>query len=659
MSVPTIFGKTPFLRLLLPVIAGIAVASLMPCNTLHLSLAGLIGMLSMLCSFFVKGKWEYSLRWLFGAGLIFFLFSFAALQYQEQEKRIQADFNTKEIDYIGTLLDIPETKPRSIACHVKINYPIKKKVILYLQQNDLARALKPGDELVFRARLQPFHNYGNPDDFDYKHFMKIKGVAGSAYVPATNWNKTERQQFTLYILSQRCRAKMLSFYHSFQLDPDALAFISAVTLGYKAYLSDDLQEAFRASGTAHVLAVSGLHVGIIYVVINFLFSFLGKQGRRFVARQLLVILTLWAYALIAGMSAPITRATFMLTIYCVGRILKQSTFTYNTLTAVAFLILLFKPFSLFDVSFLMSFMAVFAILYFQPKIYLLYAPQNRAVKYLWDLSTVSLSAQIGVFPLVLYFFGSFPTYFFIANLLVVPLMSLVIYATVPLIAILLLSLFPLLQSPLIAWLEDLFRLVLKMLIETILKLVQFTEMLPFSQITDQHLSFLQLLFLFLFIYLFASYLVTRRPRPLLIALTSLLLFFTIGNHERLTSEPPCLVVFNSPSTSEIAIFSENRRHYVKIPSNGLLPHPAKSILRLSDARLERCKAETPLFIDVLILSEYRNFSVNQLVELFLPKVIVLDSSIPHYVAYRLQKECNELGIAVHNVAIDGAYSIIF
>ena len=223
--------------------------------------------------------------------------------------------------------------------------------------------------------------------------------------------KNRRQRLTLPILSQRCRAKVLTFYHSFQLDPDALAFISAITLGYKAFLSDD-QEAFEPSGTAHVLAVSGLHVGIIYAVINLLFSFLGKRGRPFVVRQLLVILTLWAYALIAGMSAPITRASFMLTVYCVGRILKRSGFTYNTLAAAAFIILLFKPFSLFDVSFLMSFMAVFAILFFQPKLRQLYTPRNRVSKFFGDFSTISLSAQIGVFPLVLYFFGSFPTYSF-------------------------------------------------------------------------------------------------------------------------------------------------------------------------------------------------------------------------------------------------------
>ncbi len=656
MPTPTIFGKTPFLRLLLPVIAGIVVAARVPVVQRSFLLLALMGLLLMLSSFFLKGEWQYSLRWLFGAGVLLFLFSIALLQYREHEKRTAPDFISDEGYYIGTLIDIPETKPRSIACHVKTGYPVEKRVILYLQQSDQARTLTPGEELVFRARLQPFQNFGNPDDFNYPRFMKIRGVAGSAYVPTTNWQKTGRQQLTLPVLSQRCRAKVLAFYHSFQLDPDALAFISAITLGYKAYLSDDLQEAFRASGTAHVLAVSGLHVGIIYAVINFLFSFLGRRGRPFVVRQLLVILTLWAYALIAGMSAPITRAAFMLTIYCAGRIWKRSGFTYNTLAAAAFIILLFNPSSLFNVSFLMSFMAVFAILFFQPKLRLLYTPRNRVTKFFWDLSTISLSAQIGLFPLVLYFFGSFPTYFFIANLLVVPLISLVIYSTVPLITV---SLFSFLHSPLLSWLETLFRWILKTLINIVLGVVQFTETLPFAQVTDQHLSLSRLLFLLFFIYLFARYLVSRHSRPLLVALSSLLLFFVIGSHERLTSEPPQLIVFNAPSTSEIAVFAEKRRHYVEVPPNGLLPHPAKGILRLSNGEFERFHAEEPFPLYALILSEYRYFNVDRLLNLFLPEVIVLDSSIPRYAARRLQKECNERGITIHDVTVDGAYSIFY
>ena len=216
---------------------------------------------------------------------------------------------------------------------------------------------------------------GNPDDFDYVRFMQIKGFSEHHTCPVRHGAKQgENGSISPSYHNGVEQDYLTSTVRSVWID--AFALIS-ITLGYKAYLSDDLQEAFRASGTAHVLAVSGLHVGIIYMVIGFLFSFLGKQGVRYKIRQLLVVVSLWAYALIAGLSAPIFRATFMLTIYCVGQARNRAGFSYNTLAASAFFLLLINPFSLFDLSFQMSFMAVFAILFIQPKMQRIYTPNNR------------------------------------------------------------------------------------------------------------------------------------------------------------------------------------------------------------------------------------------------------------------------------------------
>jgi len=115
---------------------------------------------------------------------------------------------------MGTLLDIPEVKPRSIACNVKTSYPLRRKVKLYLAQDAAARELKPGDEILFYARLQPFRNFGNPDDFDYVRFMKIKGFAGSAYISEINWQKSGRQSHAIPAQAQRLRERALHKYRS-------------------------------------------------------------------------------------------------------------------------------------------------------------------------------------------------------------------------------------------------------------------------------------------------------------------------------------------------------------------------------------------------------------------------------------------------------------
>ncbi len=172
-------GKTPFFRLLLPVIAGIAACALLPAWSPSLYCLISIGLILIFLSCFFGINIRYSGRWVFGAGLYLFLFSLAILQYREQEKNREYFFSNESQYYTGVLLDIPEIKPRSIACNVKISYPYQQKVKLYLAQDSASRELKPADEIIFYARIQPFRNFGNPDDFDYVQYMKIKGFTGS------------------------------------------------------------------------------------------------------------------------------------------------------------------------------------------------------------------------------------------------------------------------------------------------------------------------------------------------------------------------------------------------------------------------------------------------------------------------------------------------
>ena len=651
-----LIGKTPFLRLLLPVIAGIIAGSLFP-EILSASLpAALGGLFLMLLSFFIRLDDQFRFRWLFGSGICFFLFSLSLYQFRQHEESTRLTPPGYGQYDLGTVLDIPEVKPRSIAVNIKTAPPEQKKVILYLEQTDEARGLAPGDEIVFRANLEPFRNFGNPDDFNYVGYMQIKGFAGAGYVPGSDWQKTGRQVKNIPVMAQRFRAKALDFYRSFDLESDAYAFICALTLGYKVHLSNDLQEAFRASGTAHVLALSGLHVGIIYAVISLLFSFFGKSGYGFLVRQWLIITALWAFVFIVGMSASVVRAAIMLTLFSLGNLYHRDGFTYNSLAAAAFFILIFRPFSLFDVGFQMSFSAVFGILFFNPKMSRLYRPPNKTVKYIWNLLCITTTAQLGVFPLVLYHFGTFPTYFFIPNMLVVPLVGIIIYAAFPLI---LFGLFRSLQWDLITVLYTFFQWAEKVLVELLLKIVYVSESIPFAQISDKKISFLQFILLLIIIYPFGRFLSSHRARPLIISLLALLFFqFTI-TYKNMTRPAPQFTVFNNPGRNEIAVFHNQKRHYLEIPENSFLPHPEKRILLLSDASFSAYSTGEQFKLDILILSQQGYFDIEQLLDLFCPVMIVLDSSLPRYAAGRIARECSTLGIKVHDVTENGAFSLNF
>ncbi len=652
----TLIGKTPFFRLLLPVIVGIIAGTTFP-GILPASLSiAITGLALMLLSFFIRPVDQFRFRWLFGAGVCLFLFSLSLYQVRQQMESTRLTPPGYGQYDLGIVLDIPEVKPRSIAVNVRTAPPRAKKVILYLAPTDEARMLVPGDEIVFRARMAPFRNFGNPDDFDYAGYMQVKGFSGSGYVPAGDWQKTGRQTKSIPVMAQRFRAKALDFYRSLGLENDAYAFICALTLGYKTHLSNDLQEAFRASGTSHVLSLSGLHVGIIYAVISFLFSFPGKNGYGFFIRQWLIIIALWAFVFVVGMPASVIRAATMLTLFSLGNLLHRDGFTYNSLAAAAFFILISRPSYLFDVGFQLSFAAVFAILFFTPELTRLYRPPHKAMKYVWNLFCITTAAQLGVFPLVLHYFGTFPTWFFITNLLVVPLVAIIMYVAFPLIIFAMLRS---LQWDFIGVFYSFFQWIEKTLIELLLRIVYLSESIPFAQISDKKISLLQLILLLLFIYPFARFLFSRRARPLIVSLTALLLFqFTI-TYKTMTQPAPELTVFNSPGQSEIAVFHNGKRHYFEIPENGFLPHPDKRILFLSDAVFTTSHTEEPLPLDILILSGNEPFDITQSPGLFRPAMIVLDSSIPTYTARRITRQCATLGIEVHDVTENGAFSLNF
>ncbi len=651
-------GKTPFLRLLIPVIVGIVVCSYFPEFSLiskHISV--ILGLLLILISLFLKNDYRFKYRWLFGAGLFLFTFSLSQTQYHRQEQSTQFNFSENEQYFIGTITDIPKVKPRTIACNVKLNNldGKRKNVVLYIQQTDEAWSIEPGDEILFLARIEPFKNLGNPDDFDYARYMKQKGYSGTAYIESTAWRKTGNKSISITSVAQRFRIKALEFYKIFELDSDAYAFISALTLGYKEDLTDSMQEAFRASGTAHVLAVSGLHVGIIYIIINLIFSFLGRNSEYsslYIIKQLLIIVVLWAYVFLAGMSASVVRAAIMLTINCVANMLNQRGFTYNTLAAAAFFILIYSPFYLFDVSFQMSFGAVFAILFFLPKFKTLYTPSNKVSEYIYNLFTISLSAQLGVFPLVLYYFGTFPTYFFITNLLVVPLVVLIIYAIVPLILI---NLLPFINVWAIDFFNYIFQWLVKSIAEITLRVVYIAETLPFAQVTNLHITAAQLILLLLFIFIASHWLFVGQPKSLLAALSALLLFLLTSTYSIVTKASPQLVVFNSNNKSEIAIFYENRRRPIELPENGFIPFSEKTILRLSDNTFATYQSENRFKLDILIISGNISYSIAQLMKIFNPNIIVLDSSMPDYHSTSIINDCNSLDITVHDVKRDGAF----
>lgn len=651
----SILGQIPFFRLLVPIFAAILFNRYFPggANPLWVCAAGA---LAMMFSYLIPQPKRFGFRWLFGAGLMAFIAGLALFAFHYHTSLAAFAFPQKETDYVGVVLEIPQEKPKSIACNMQVVYPVKKKIVVYVQQSEESFGLSPGDKMMFRATVQPFRNLGNPDDFNYAGFMQMRGFAGSAYISADKWMPMKEKGFSLFILAQQVRKKIIDFFRSFDLTPDQYAFISALIIGYKGSLSNDIQDAFNASGTSHVLAVSGYHVGVIYLILVYLLGFMGGSQKQRIIKQSVIIAALWVYVFITGLPISVIRSAIMLSVFCLSDIFHKRGFTYNTMAIAAFLILMANPYSFFDLGFQLSFASVFSILYFQPKFSRVYNPKNRYGRYAWQLLVVSLAAQIGVFPLILYYFGTFPSYFFVANVLVVPLTGVIMYAFFPLLAF---SALRHIHFGLFDFLYGIARWVVEFLINFVLEIVYFIETLPYAQLTGIYISMFQMVVVFAILYAGIKFLQHKKGTALAAALGFACILALSFSRAVNAGEPARWMIFNKPGFTDIGGYQKGKRTAYAAAENGFLPHASKRILRLSENRYARVSGEDGFPVDVLILSRDASFSLYQLHKLFRPGIIVLDSSLPRSAANRIGREGGRLGLEIHDVSQMGAFSVDF
>ena len=228
-----------------------------------------------------------------------------------------------------------------------------------------------------------------------------------------------------YFLAQR--AKLLDRLSESGVDGSVYAVVAAMTLGDKSQLTKELRDTYAVSGASHILALSGLHLGIIYTLLSLLLS----RRRWQVISQVVIIVCIWLFVFLVGMSASVVRSAVMITVYALLSLGHRDKMSVNTLAFAAIVMLLFNPKSLFDVGFQLSFMAVLAILLFYSLFESVWSQQflfgHRLFRWLWTTLAVSCAAQIGVAPLIAYYFGRFSNYFLLTNLMVVPAATLILY----------------------------------------------------------------------------------------------------------------------------------------------------------------------------------------------------------------------------------------
>lgn len=309
------------------------------------------------------------------------------------------------------------------------------------------RRLHVGDGITATSYFESPRNFAN-STFDYATWLKEHGFKAETFIYYRDWKKDvvdlTKLSFIdrITIQTRKFRQRLLARFHDYGADGQNYAVLAAMTLGDKSALSRDLKDDYSIAGASHVLALSGLHLGIIYGVLTLLtFGF----RRRWIP-QLAIILAVWSYVVLVGLSASVVRSAIMLTVISLVLILNRRSILLNSLGLAAFIMLLWNPLNLYDIGFEMSFMAVLGIALFEPLLCPL-RPFNNVLKKvaysLWGVISVSIAAQIGTAPLVAYYFGRFSCYFILTNLVVIPCAWLILYGV---IVVALLSFIPAISS---------------------------------------------------------------------------------------------------------------------------------------------------------------------------------------------------------------------
>ncbi len=706
-------GRSPFARLLVFFTLGLITADFISVgpDTFATGFTAAV-ILLLLIGFICADRYPgYHTGWLSGLMVAFVLF-FAGTAVMGIYHDISERHSILGCDSELFVLDIthpPEITEKSVRAYAvmkisSVNGLEKRehrKVILNFANDSYSVSLKPGCRIAATTRIKAISPPSNPYEFDYKAYLAARGIHHQAFVKPDQWKLIDyNARRSVSVFAGTLQLHLLSKYQSLGLNNTQYSLLAAITLGYKNDLEAHTKQVFSQAGVMHVMALSGFNVAVIAFALNYLLFFLARNRAGRIVRAILVIITVWIFVFVTGLSPSVMRAAVMLSFVIGGKMLHRQVNTYNILFASAFLLLTISPSLISDVSFQLSFSAVLGILLFQPIINGLIKTRYIIINRLWQLFSVSCAAQLATLPLTLLYFHQFPLYFWLTNLYVVPLVSLIICVA----GVFLLTSF---VNPIMMLTGKL----LSFLLLLLYKSVAFIEVLPYALFENIHVSGFQAFLLMMAIISAGLFWIHRRTGLLFASLAAILLFqLAVLSHTLSMRHQQILLVADVNRTSVISVISGRNvviigdslpdlhdpglkyalsnfmikhgvaaRQYLydqmpegtseKNPMRGLFMAGSwlgnnlvielgnRKILVLRDHTIFKYDAEQSFYVDYLIVSGRIFPGVEILSDLVETSMVVLDSSVPFHQALQWNDYCSMAQITCWQVSKKGAFQL--
>jgi competence protein ComEC len=556
---------------------------------------------------------------------------------------------------------------------------VSGNLLVYFQKGHIPPRLGYGSRLFISRPLQQITNSGNPGGFNYQQYCGFRDIYHQVFLREGDFYllpPAQKHWFQQTLL--RTKAWVLSVIRRYIKGKDESAVAEALLIGYREDLDKELVQSYSNTGVVHIIAISGLHLGMIYGAMLWLFHPFRRRQLVLVLRPAIVILVLWMFTFIAGAVPSILRSAVMFTCIVGGEVLSRRTSIYNTLAVSAFILLLVNPFFLWDIGFQLSFAAVLSIVAFSKHLGNLWWFKNKLLNNLWRLSSVTLAAQLLTLPLVLYHFHQFPNLFLLTNVVIVPLSGLILFSEILLLCCTILPGIATAWGSLIEWCIGLMN-------DFILR----TDRLPFAVTDGINITVLQSLLVYAMIICCSTWLIRKKKGLFVASLAFLGGYVAIRSVDisRVRGQQK-VIVYNVPQHTAIDVMEGNK--YVFIGDSALYGNaqlinyhlrPSRIIHRVAPGNLHSVAIDSNMIasqnvrvaiidgpvnssstanrvrINVIVVTRNPQLYIDQLTRAYDFDLLVFDSSNPSWKIRLWKKDCDSLHLRHHSVPDQGAFEM--
>jgi competence protein ComEC len=558
-------------------------------------------------------------------------------------------------------------------------YQSKGKVLLYFAKDSSQNHPGYGDKIIIRKNLTKIKNSGNPAAFDYERYCAFQQIFHQCNLKKNDWVLLEGKDVTTYKqVIFKTRQIIIDVLNKYIAGKGEAALANALLIGYKVDLDKDLVQAYSNVGVVHLIAISGLHLALIYALLLWLTRRIPFIKKLSIIRLILILFCLWFFSLLTGASASVLRSAVMFSFIATGMTVNKRSSIYNSLASSAFVLLCYDPFMLWDVGFQLSYLAVTGIVIAQRYIYNWFYFSNKLLNAIWKLAAVSLAAQIFTLPVCIYYFHQLPLLFLLSNIIAIPLSTIALWGCIMLVLISPLHVIALYTGKAIT-------VIIWVLNHTVLLI----NAIPFSLWDGISLSLTGSILLYLVFIFFLYWLIKKNMTAFKFGvLSSFILTGMIAFEKWQSSHQKKIIVYNVPFHKAIDFITGNGYHFVgdeDLVTDGLLKNfhlkpgrvslmpgakedhginlyqrnkfyqfHGKRIL-IIDTAVVYIPAAEKMYVDYIVISKNPKIFMPGLAAVFNCNIYVFDASNPLWKIDKWKKDCEELHLRFHSVPEQGAF----